>query len=36
VDGLAEVPTIDEARTRGETWAPFRTYAAALWWRSLS
>jgi DNA-3-methyladenine glycosylase II len=36
VDGLGEVPTIDEARARGETWAPFRTYAAALLWRSLS
>jgi DNA-3-methyladenine glycosylase II len=34
--GLAAVPTIDEVRGRGQAWAPFRTYAAAVLWRSLA
>ncbi|MBG6239990.1 DNA-3-methyladenine glycosylase II [Mycetocola sp. CAN_C7] len=36
LDSLLEVPTIDEVRARAEVWKPYRTYAAALLWRSLS
>ena len=32
---LIEPPPILAARQRGEAWAPYRTYAAALLWRSL-
>ncbi|MBF4571826.1 DNA-3-methyladenine glycosylase 2 family protein [Herbiconiux sp. VKM Ac-1786] len=35
LDGLDAVPTIDQTRQRGEAWAPLRTYASALLWRSL-
>lgn len=35
LDGLEAVPSIDEVRRRGERWAPYRTYASALLWRSL-
>ena len=34
--GLPELPTIDAARSRGHAWAPYRSYATALLWRSLS
>jgi 3-methyladenine DNA glycosylase/8-oxoguanine DNA glycosylase len=33
---LEQVPSADETRGRGAAWAPHRTYAAALLWRSLS
>jgi len=33
---LEEPPAIPAARQRGEAWAPYRTYAAALLWRSLT
>ncbi|MEL4317482.1 hypothetical protein WJX64_00540 [Leifsonia sp. YIM 134122] len=36
LDSLPEVPSIDDVRARGEAWKPYRTYAAALLWRSLS
>ncbi|MEJ3404055.1 hypothetical protein WDJ51_04875 [Rathayibacter sp. YIM 133350] len=36
LDSLEAVPSIDAVRARGEAWAPYRTYAAALLWRSLS
>lgn len=32
---LPDMPTINETQTRALTWAPHRTYAAALLWRSL-
>jgi DNA-3-methyladenine glycosylase II len=32
---LDTVPTIEGVRRRGEAWAPYRTYASALLWRSL-
>jgi DNA-3-methyladenine glycosylase II len=32
---LPEVPTIEEVRSRGRAWAPYRTYAAAVLWASL-
>jgi len=35
LDSLPEVPTIEAVRARGEAWKPYRTYAAALLWRSL-
>ena len=35
LDSLSEVPTIEAVRARGEAWKPYRTYAAALLWRSL-
>lgn len=34
--GLASVPTVEETRTRALPWSPYRTYAAALLWRSLA
>jgi DNA-3-methyladenine glycosylase II len=34
--GLASLPTVEEARTRALPWSPYRTYAAALLWRSLA
>ncbi|GAA1280659.1 DNA-3-methyladenine glycosylase [Planotetraspora silvatica] len=30
-----DLPTVEEARKMATTWAPYRTYAAALLWRSL-
>ncbi|MFC4244541.1 DNA-3-methyladenine glycosylase family protein [Gryllotalpicola reticulitermitis] len=33
---LDEVPTIPETRERGEAWAPWRTFASAILWRSLA
>ncbi len=33
---LPDVPTIEEVRRRGVDWSPYRTYAAALLWGSLS
>lgn len=33
---LPGMPTIDEVRDRGAAWAPHRTYASALLWRSLA
>lgn len=33
---LPEVPSIDEVRRRGKAWSPYRSYAAALLWHSLS
>ena len=33
---LNEAPTIDEVRERGQGWAPGRSYATALLWRSLT
>lgn len=35
LDSLGAVPSIDDVRARGEAWKPYRTYAAALLWRSL-
>ncbi len=35
LDALEAVPGIEEVRNRGRRWAPYRTYAAALLWRSL-
>ncbi len=35
VDDLGAVPSIQRVRERGAVWAPYRTYAAALLWRSL-
>jgi DNA-3-methyladenine glycosylase II len=32
---LGETPTVDQVRQRGLAWAPYRTYATALLWRSL-
>jgi 3-methyladenine DNA glycosylase/8-oxoguanine DNA glycosylase len=32
---LDQLPTVREAQRRGERWAPWRSYAAALLWRSL-
>jgi DNA-3-methyladenine glycosylase II len=32
---LDQAPTIDEVRQRGQTWAPYRSYATALLWRTL-
>lgn len=32
---LNEEPTIDEVRQRGQGWAPGRSYATVLFWRSL-
>jgi DNA-3-methyladenine glycosylase II len=32
---LADVPSIDDVRARGQVWAPYRTFAAAVLWRSL-
>jgi 3-methyladenine DNA glycosylase/8-oxoguanine DNA glycosylase len=31
----AELPGIKEVEALGATWAPYRTFAAALLWRSL-
>jgi DNA-3-methyladenine glycosylase II len=31
---LNEAPTIDEVRQRAQGWAPGRSYATALFWRS--
>jgi DNA-3-methyladenine glycosylase II len=36
VYGLPQVPSIDDVRRLGEAWKPYRTYAAALLWRSLA
>lgn len=33
---LEVAPTIDEARARSAAWAPYRTYASAILWRSLA
>lgn len=33
---LDELPSIKHVRTLGATWSPYRTYAGALLWRSLS
>ena len=33
---LSQVPSIDDVRRRGAEWSPYRTYAAALLWGSLS
>jgi len=33
--GLGDMPTVHDVRQRGTAWAPHRTYAAALLWRSL-
>ncbi|MBK4346980.1 DNA-3-methyladenine glycosylase family protein [Lacisediminihabitans changchengi] len=33
---LEDIPAIDEVRRRGQLWSPYRTYAAALLWRSLA
>ncbi|MCS5735904.1 DNA-3-methyladenine glycosylase family protein [Herbiconiux daphne] len=33
---LPAVPSIDDVRRLGEAWSPYRTYAAALLWRSLA
>jgi len=32
---LPETPSIEDVRRRGEAWAPYRTYAAGVLWRSL-
>lgn len=32
---LTDVPSIEETRRRATSWAPYRTYAAALLWASL-
>ena len=32
---LADLPSIEDVRRRGSAWSPYRTYAAALLWRSL-
>jgi DNA-3-methyladenine glycosylase II len=34
--GLADLPGIEETRLRATAWAPYRTYAAALLWESLT
>ncbi|WP_066042116.1 DNA-3-methyladenine glycosylase family protein [Herbiconiux solani] len=36
LDSLTAVPSIEEVRRRGAAWSPYRTYAAALLWRSLA
>jgi DNA-3-methyladenine glycosylase II len=33
---LDAIPTLSEVCARGEAWAPYRSYAAALLWRSLA
>jgi 3-methyladenine DNA glycosylase/8-oxoguanine DNA glycosylase len=33
---LATLPTPKEVQARGEAWAPYRSFAAALLWRSLT
>jgi DNA-3-methyladenine glycosylase II len=35
VYGLPELPSIKQARERGLTWSPYRTYASILLWNSL-
>ena len=34
--GLDELPSVKDVRAHGAAWAPYRTYAGALLWRSLS
>lgn len=33
---LEDLPPVKTVRAQGQTWAPYRTYAAALLWRSLA
>jgi len=33
---LETVPSIEDVRARGQAWAPYRSYASALLWRSLA